>query len=481
MLYSNPEYFIFLSVVLVFYYFAGKTQDAKRWILTVASLFFYIWAGFFDAIVFAFILVVSWVSVWLADRTHVRRSRQLYLAGGIIVMSLNLFFWKYVPWICSSVQELSPTFLRGTKVQFQLPIGISFFTLQGVAYLIDYGRNEARYVTFKDYVLFKSFFPQLVAGPIVRMGQIGSQLRNLPMVSSANIRTGLLLFSVGFFKKVAIADRMAIVADPVFSNPTNYTISSILFAMLAYTVQIWGDFSGYTDMGRGVAKMFGIDLPENFFSPYLSKSPSEFWRRWHVTLSQWIRDYIYVPLGGADGGVVRTVAVVIITMVISGLWHGAAFTFLIWGFYHGALLALERLTKRLGIHIFKGKAAVIYMFALIMFGWLIFRSESMVNLANTLMLVFGQIPAGEMRVSTFSVAWGVACCFTIQLATYVPQGIDMYEVRKWRLGSQVRRVCRIDSPFVVAILSGAGIAIVFIMSLIMRVGDVSDKFIYFQF
>ena len=142
---------------------------------------------------------------------------------------------------------------------------------------------------------------------------------------------------------MAIADRIGVVVDSFFSNPTHYTTGSAFLALLGYTVQIWADFSGYTDMGRGVAKMFGINLPENFFSPYLSKKPSDFWKRWHVTLSQWIRDYIYIPLGGADGTLLKTMAVLVIIMVISGLWHGAAFTFLIWGLYHGFLLMIERI------------------------------------------------------------------------------------------------------------------------------------------
>lgn len=481
MLYSNPEYFIFFLFVWVLYYLTGKTQDTRLWILVAASWFFYVWAGFFDALIFAFILAVSWVSVWMAERAHLERSRQFYLAGGIIVMGLHLFFWKYVPWISTTVQDVYPAFLGGVKVQFPLPIGISFFTLLGIAYLIDYGRNEAQYVKFKDYMLFKSFFPQLVAGPIVRMHQMGPQLRNLPMVNSAHLRDGLTLFSIGFFKKVAIADRMAVLVDPVFSNPANYTTSSILLALLAYTVQIWGDFSGYTDMGRGAAKMLGVNLPENFFSPYLSKSPSEFWRRWHVTLSQWIRDYIYIPLGGSSGGAARTAAVVIITMAISGLWHGAAFTFLLWGLYHGALLAFERLTKRLCIPIFEGKAATIYMFVLIMFGWLIFRSESISSLVTTLLIVSGEIPSGNLHVSTLSVAWGVACCFLIQFFTYTPLGADKYQARPRPSADKVRQAFIARSPIFRAALSGVGVAMIIVLSLLMRVSDTSNKFIYFQF
>lgn len=336
MLYSNPEYFVFLAVVWISYFVFGRSQVARLWILTSASLFFYVWAGFFDGVVFAFVIAVSWLSVWMADRAKAERSRQLFLAGGIVVMACHLIFWKYVPWISASIQDFSPIFLGGRKIQFDLPIGISFFTLQGIAYLIDFQRGEIGYVKFSNFLLFKSFFPQLIAGPIVRMHQIGPQLKNLPTPNLLNIREGLALFSVGFFKKVAVADRIAPTIDPFFTNPADYTTSSAFLAILGYTVQIWADFSGYTDMGRGSAKLFGIHLPENFFAPYFSKGPSEFWKRWHVTLSEWIKDYIYIPLLSSSKAVTKSkvfngryVVVAVITMLISGLWHGAAYTFLI--------------------------------------------------------------------------------------------------------------------------------------------------------
>lgn len=481
MLYSNPEYFIFLPVVWLLYYFGGRTQDRRLWILISASLFFYMWAGVFDALVFTFVLMVSWGAVWMAERARSRQSCKLYLAGGMIIMLLHLCFWKYVPWLCSTVQEISPSFLGGRKLSFPLPVGISFFTLQGMAYLIDYWRNEAQYIKLKDYLLFKSFFPQLVAGPIVRMRQIGPQLQRLPDVGLGDVREGLMLFLIGFFKKVAVADRMATVVDPVFANPQNYTSGSIFLALLAYSVQIWGDFSGYTDMGRGAAKMFGINLPENFFSPYLSRSPAEFWRRWHVTLSQWIRDYIYIPLGGACGSLARTAVVVVVTMALSGLWHGAAFTFLIWGFYHGALLVLERIAKHFGLNIFDAKWSVVLTFVLITFGWVFFRSESMASLVTTLQIMSAQIPGGAMHVSTSSVVFGALICLLFQLFTYTPFGNPVQQSWLQRLSLRARSFVGIDSPVVEGVLFGAVAALILTITLLMRVSDASNKFIYFQF
>ncbi len=476
MLYSSPEYFIFFAIVWICYYLAGRSQNSRLWILVAASLFFFIWAGFLDALVFLFVLVVSWMSVWMAEGARLKRSQKLYLAGGVVVMALHLLFWKYVPWLSSTIQGVYPSFLDGKKIEFPLPIGISFFTLQGIAYLIDYSRQQAGYVGLKDYILFKSFFPQLVAGPIVRMRQIGPQLRNLPNIDAESFRHGLMLFSIGFFKKVAVADRMAAVVDPVFSNPSNYTAGGIFLAMLGYSAQIWADFSGYTDMGRGSAKMLNIHLPENFFSPYLSKSPSEFWRRWHVTLSQWIRDYIYVPLGGSDGGAIRVATVVVVTMVISGLWHGAAFTFLLWGLYHGGLLALERPVKRWRAPIFDGQIAMIFTYLLILFGWLIFRSESLPNLMTSIMILVGGAPGGPSHVGVLSVAWGVGCCFLIQYLSYA-----QLTGEGGAMSRSAECVLRGGTTPLTAAMLGAAAAMTIVVTLLMRVGDVSSRFIYFQF
>lgn len=488
MLYSNPEYFVFLAVVWISYYIFGRTQSSRLWILTSASMFFYVWAGFFDGMVFAFVIAVSWISVLMADRARAERSRKFYLAGGIIVLSCHLLFWKYVPWISSSIQDFSPMFISGRKIQFDLPIGISFFTLQGIAYLIDFRRGEIGYVKFGNFLLFKSFFPQLIAGPIVRMHQIGPQLKNLPAARLFNVRDGLILFSIGFFKKVAIADRIAPTIDPFFSNPSGYTVGSAFIAILGYTIQIWADFSGYTDMGRGSAKMFGIQLPENFFAPYFSKGPSEFWRRWHVTLSQWIRDYIYIPLASfavsnsdARGVTGRYVVVAIVTMLLSGLWHGAAYTFLIWGLYHGALLALEKVSNHLNIPVFRGKASILVTFILMMFGWLIFRSESFGNLVYTVRLLIGDASGGENRIGMLSVAWGTTCCLVFHSLTYVPIGRDISDDQKQPFYQRIQRAVVQPSQNILAILSALGISFVIYSALMMRVSGSSSTFIYFQF
>lgn len=483
MLYSSPEYFVFFAVVWLAYWAVGTHQRSRLVILTIGSLFFYAWAGIFDFFVFAFVLLVSWSAVALAHQSRRERSRKLFLAGGVALMALHLLFWKYVPWLSSLVQSVDPMFLNGASVHLPLPIGISFFTLQGIAYLIDYGRGDATYMKLREYVLFKSFFPQLIAGPIVRMSQLGPQLLRLPRADADTFRSGLALFALGFFKKVAIADRMAVVADPVFANPGNYSAAGVALAVLAYTAQIWGDFSGYTDMGRGSARMLGVHLPENFYSPYLARSPSEFWRRWHVTLSTWIRDYIYIPLGGSSGSLPRVALVVLITMSISGLWHGAALTFLLWGAYHGLLLILERVTRRFGLPLFDGVIAWPLMFLCTVAGWLVFRSESVEALLTMLKVLAGFGQTASMSVPWPAVILGFGSCMLLQVLGYrtldrsgatdqpSPMMRSMDYVNAYVLRNSTVR----------AGLSGMGVAMVFIAALVLRVGDTSNRFIYFQF
>ena len=483
MLYSSPEYFAFFAVVWLAYWAADTHQRSRLVILTVASLFFYAWAGIFDFVIFGFVVLVSWVAVALAHRSREARTRKKFLAGGIVLIAVHLLFWKYTPWLCSLVQAVDPNFLNGVPVHLPLPIGISFFTLQGIAYLVDYGRGDASYMKLREYLLFKSFFPQLIAGPIVRMKQLGPQLLHLPRVDAETFRAGLALFALGFFKKVAIADCMAVIADPVFTNPGQYSRASVALALLAYTAQIWGDFSGYTDMGRGSAKMLGIHLPENFYSPYLARSPSEFWRRWHVTLSTWIRDYIYIPLGGSSGGLLRTAFVVVVTMSISGLWHGAALTFIIWGLYHGVLLVAERLSKRAGLPLFESALALPLMFALTVIGWMVFRAESIDSLITMMKMLAGFGRAATAQVPLPAVVLGLGSCMLLQVFGYSEldgkserQGVSLGQRSVAYWNAYVLR-----DPSLRAGLSGAGIAVVIVAALALRAGDTSSRFIYFQF
>jgi D-alanyl-lipoteichoic acid acyltransferase DltB (MBOAT superfamily) len=269
-----------------------------------------------------------------------------------------------------------------------LPVGISFYTFQTMSYTIDLYRGEE--VLEKDFLrfaVFVSFFPQLVAGPIVRARQFLPQLHVLPNVTVERFHDGLLLVFRGLLKKVVIADLLATLAvDKVFADPSAYSSWDLLVALYGYAFQIYNDFSGYSDIAIGVARMLGFELPLNFNRPYLSQNVREFWTRWHISLSTWLRDYLYIPLGGNRGSWIRVRVNLMLTMLLGGLWHGAALHFILWGAYHGVLLVMSRGASRMNepSSVYRTVARRIACFHLIVFGWLLFRVQDMQNFTDYL-------------------------------------------------------------------------------------------------
>jgi alginate O-acetyltransferase complex protein AlgI len=483
MIYSTPEFFILFLVTSALLLLAGSRIPVRFAILTAASLFFYAWAGLFDTVIFFFVVLISWLCALGMTRS---RHKKAYLVIGVTVMSVHLFFWKYASWLSADVQKVWPDFLDGRHISLPLPIGISFFTLQGIAYLIDLNRGEAQFLKFREYFLFKIFFPQLVAGPIVRFHQLAPQIKRIPIPSMDDVSAGISLFCLGLFKKMVIADRAALFVDLVFENPGQYGRKALVLALLGYTAQIWGDFSGYTDMGRGAARILGFRLPENFLAPYLSRSPSEFWRRWHITLSEWIRDYIYIPLGGSEGSFARILAVALLTMVISGLWHGANWTFLLWGLYHGFLLAGERVLRKIRPE----KTAPVclsvpFMFALTVLGWLIFRAENLTSLEIYLEGLFGPRRPQLAELTYQANAIGaVILCFLIQGIFYWDLKkkchpiLDYIGARLQALEPSLSRM--VLSRYAISAAIGVALSCVLMGSLVLR-SQASKAFIYFQF
>lgn len=490
MIYYNFEFIVlFLITVLLFSLFRQHT--VRFFILTVASLIFYAWAGVFDTLIFVFVIICSWFSMWLSFRFP--RLRTFFLVLGSVIMLLHLFFWKYAPWFSTQIQIVFPHFLGGKKLELPLPVGISFFTLQGVAYLVDLKRNKASYMPFRQFLLFKSFFSQLVAGPIVRSHQLLPQIKNLKGPNSEAIATGISLFVMGLAKKMIIADWIAPHVDQIFSSPHVYGRVSIALGIVLYSIQIWADFSGYTDMGRGTAKILGIHLPENFLSPYLSQSPSEFWKRWHITLSQWIRDYIYIPLGGSQGTFLRITLVTFAAMGISGLWHGANWTFAIWGLYHAALLVGERLIKKSPLpNLFRKLPSLVTTmtclfstFIVTQLGWLIFRSTDLDGLISSLRVLF--LAPGALSYSFPKIAYGVCLLgFLLQIIFYRDLKTESYFVlektRKWLEAGKYwnRYVQNQNLKTCLGSLCGIGLACCFIVIILARAKNL-NPFIYFQF
>ena len=300
------------------------------------------------------------------------------MVATVAVDLLVLGIWKYTGFATSAIDSFTSAFgLGDTKVvSLALPIGISFFTFHHLSYVIDVHRGlrppMRNPLTFATYI---AMFPQLIAGPIVRYHEIADQLREQRHNKLADFAEGFPRFAWGLFKKVVIADTLAPMADAAFATPDPSTLTAWIGA-LAYTGQIYFDFSGYSDMAIGLGNMFGLRLPENFNRPYSAVSVTDFWRRWHMSLSRWFRDYLYVPLGGNRGGTVKTYRNLVIVFLLTGLWHGAAWTFVVWGCYHGAWLIIERSTG-----LAKSTRLVVprraITFVIVIIGWVVFRSGSL--------------------------------------------------------------------------------------------------------
>lgn len=380
MIYSNTEFIaLFLAAAVLMQ--AGDIPW-RRAVCLVASLIFLYWAGWATVFILFAVVTLTWFTARFAEKR--REMAGLVIVTCVSLIVANLFTWKYWGWVR---EELGITFagpIGDFVAEVGLPVGISFYTLQAISYLIDVWRGRARQVGFLDILLFQIFFGQLIAGPIVRYNQLMHQMQSPRRSTPEGIIAGLELFALGYFKKLVLSDRAAQYVDPVFERIPGFDGATILFALILYTVQIWADFSGYIDMGRGAARVCGIRLPQNFRSPYLSVSPSDFWRRWNMTLGTWLRDYLYIPLGGSRAGLGRTVSNLLLTMLIGGLWHGAAWWFVLWGAYHGALLAIQHVWRRvvgLKVLVMIGMPAT---FLAVIFGWLLFRVQSLGDIGTAL-------------------------------------------------------------------------------------------------
>ena len=371
--YSSINFVVLLLITVVLCQFIG--HRGRKLVLVISSLFFIYYAGVVTLLILLSVISITWGTLKLSS--FIPKQKKILFSISILFLLTNLFLWKYLGWAMSLIGSV-PSFGIGQFIAgYGLPIGISFYTLQAVAYLVDYQKETAQPVKFVDFLLFQSFFGQLIAGPIVRHDQLMPQVLYPSKSTLDRIVSGMELFALGLFKKLVLANHTAQYVDPVFAKLSNYNGCIILCALLLYTIQIWADFSGYVDMGRGAARMCGVELPHNSRSPYLSTSIVDFWKRWHITLSSWLKDYFYIPLGGNRKGILRTYVNLSLTMIVCGLWHGAAWWFVLWGAYHALLLIIYKgIKKYTSVHI-PCIFAVPVVFFFVMIGWLIFRIESL--------------------------------------------------------------------------------------------------------
>ena len=393
MIFYSLEFLIFFSVLLVGLLLLRGNNQGRKVLLLAASWYFY---AYWDWRFLSLILISTLVDFWVGSQLGVtadKEMRKRLLVMSLIVNLGLLGFFKYFNFFIESFSPLveSLGFHPGT-LNIILPVGISFYTFQTLSYTIDVyrGKMEA-HDSLLDFALFVGFFPQLVAGPIVRASHFLPQLDDYKPLTGANLYAGFQRFSYGLFKKVFLADRLAMFSDHVFANAGAYDCATTWLAAIAYSLQIYLDFSGYSDMAIGVARIMGYDLGENFNFPYLSKSPREFWRRWHISLSDWVRDYIYIPLGGSRKGSARTYFNVVLSMLLCGLWHGAAWTFVAWGGLHGLAQAGSRLFQRKDNGLAPAwKAGFGWTFTMlfVVCGWVLFRAEGFGKAALMLRQMF---------------------------------------------------------------------------------------------
>jgi len=380
--------FVFLPVTVLLFYIASRlgSRYVAILMLATASLIFYGWWKW----EYTILLGASIITNYLIGRGLQRMQSRALLSVGVFINLSLLGYYKYTDFFISSINSLSDQ--SWSLWGIALPLAISFYTFQQIAYLIDVYRGVTKETSFANYALFVCFFPQFIAGPIVHHSETIPQFekKGFPRFSANDIAVGATLFLIGFNKKVVIADSVAVIANQLFDNALEHppNLFEAWGGTVAYTFQIYFDFSGYSDMAIGLARMFGIKLPINFHSPYKSFNIIQFWRHWHMTLSRFLRDYLYIPLGGGRKGRIRRYGNIMIVMLLGGLWHGAGWTYVVWGGLHGVFLAVNHawhaLRRKLGhtphnprgIGIWIGRAITIVA---VMVAWVFFRAEDMAS------------------------------------------------------------------------------------------------------
>ncbi|GAA0077849.1 MBOAT family protein [Clostridium sp. CTA-5] len=396
MTFNSIDFLIFFPIVTIIYFII---PSKLKWIwLLVSSYYFYMCWNPKYAILIAASTISTYLTGLLIEKSNLinEKSKSKLIKKFLILMSLFinlgiLFLFKYYKFFTRGINILVSIFnitIKFPSFDFMLPVGISFYTFQALSYTIDVYRGDIKAEkNLGKYALFVSFFPQLVSGPIVKSKDLLHQFNEVHNFEYLRVKNALIQMLWGFFKKIFIADRLAIVVNTVFDSPSEYGASQIIIASIFFTFQIYCDFSSYSDIAIGAAKVMGFILPENFRQPYLSKSIKDFWRRWHITLSSWFKDYVYIPLGGNKKGTFRKYLNIMIVFLLSGLWHGASLTFIIWGVLHGIYEIVggitrgikDKIIRRYGIRkdfVSYQVLQVLTTFFLVSFAWIFFRANS---------------------------------------------------------------------------------------------------------
>ncbi len=466
MLFTSLLFAAFFLVVYIIFWSIPNQKGKEFWLLIASIVFYGSWSlGFL-----VHFLAVVGMNYYFVHLLHKNQSKRL-INTAVVINLVNLGLFKYFYFFTDIFASLSGisalTNLRNsTTFKIILPLAISFYTFQMLAYIIDvYRKKVEKEISLLDFTIFILFFPQLIAGPIMRSQDFLPELKNIK-AKPEYLSPGLSFIALGILKKVLIADNLALLIDPVWTAPANYDWITILLVAHAFTWQIYCDFSGYTDIARGCAFLLGFRIPENFRSPFLADSARDLWQRWHITLSTWLRDYIYIPLGGNRQGEFRSYINLILTFTLGGLWHGANFTYILWGFYHGVILALERVFERFNWRItstsFLWKlVCIFYAYHVFVIGAMMFRSNNMGDYLLIMKKILTVSSGNPISVTDFeTILYLCFFSFIIQLAQYFET------VPNWILKSK---------KFLIPL---SYIILLLLISLYSKSGK---EFVYFQF
>ncbi|MFZ7756615.1 MBOAT family O-acyltransferase [Bacillus thuringiensis] len=464
MVFSNLVFLcLFLPAVLLIYYAVRK--ELQNIVLLFFSLVFYAWGEPIYVFLMLFsILVNYWFGILLGNSRFTNGQRKLLLTFAIVMNTAILGYFKYANFLVDNINSILHTNIVLEKIP--LPIGISFFTFHAMSYIIDiYKKKVDAQRNIFDLALYFTVFPQLVAGPIVRYNTISHQLHERT-VDADKFSEGVRRFIIGLGKKVLIANQLGVIADEIFAmNPSDMSVSLAWMGAIAYTLQIYFDFSGYSGMAIGLGKMFGFDFLENFNYPYISKSISEFWRRWHISLGSWFRDYVYIPLGGNRVTTWKVYRNLFIVWGLTGFWHGASWTFMIWGIYYGVLIALEKAGLENLLQKLWSPLQHIYVMFLVIIGWVFFRADNFSYCFEFLKSMFGfNGPLTDIN-SYFYIMnyWGIFLLAIITAAPVFPWLQKMLSTKRF------------------AVLSPVYYLSILVIVLVFLTNATYNPFIYFRF
>lgn len=471
MLFNSLSFVVFLVIVLALYYTKLLNWVNKKRMLLIASYVFY---GLWNPP----LVILLWISTlvdWIAGNKLAiednQRKRKLWLMLSLCVNLGFLAFFKYRDFMLDNFTTVMNSYGYGYQAQpmdIILPMGISFYTFQTMSYTIDmYLRRTERARTFLDFALYVTFFPQLVAGPIVRAGDLISQFYQEKKATVNQFIWGLFLLTIGLFQKVVLADTLlSDTSDYVFGSKSILHGLDAWVGTLAFSGQIFFDFAGYSTCAIGISLMLGIILPDNFRYPYAAIGFSDLWRRWHISLSSWLRDYLYIPLGGNKHGIVRMYAALMITMLLGGLWHGAAWTFVVWGALHGIYLVVERMLKgkiNLKINAFTGIVLAFFTYILVNFTWVFFRAREFSTAKNMITSMLFLNDDGEKILETFEVTKVLVVISLLFICHWFMRNTSIKEIST-KTNSWVLGIIWALMFFLITIAQGSG-----------------EQFIYFQF